>query len=152
MLEWMSQNVACVKQDIICIWANLTWEQLYIKTFYYIVHSDWTILFSLPGFGSSISPYIKHYEGLSYDREALHRRHLRARRATTSQEYTLKLDFTAFHRWISTSVHRHAHMHIFCTVLFLYFCFCIFIRAFVSICSCFSGISGCIWNMIQKLF
>ncbi|XP_029683606.1 disintegrin and metalloproteinase domain-containing protein 10 isoform X1 [Takifugu rubripes] len=49
-------------------------------------------------FGSSISPYIKHYEGLSYDREALHRRHLRARRATTSQEYTLKLDFTAFHR------------------------------------------------------
>lgn len=67
--------------------------------------------FFLPGFVSSISPYIKHYEGLSYDREALHRRHLRARRATTSQEYTLKLDFTAFHRWISTSVHRHARTH-----------------------------------------
>lgn len=54
---------------------------------------------ALLGVASSISPYIKHYEGLSYDREALHRRHLRARRATASQENTLKLDFTAFHRW-----------------------------------------------------
>lgn len=54
---------------------------------------------ALLGVASSISPYLKHYEGLSYDREALHRRHLRARRATASQENTLKLDFTAFHRW-----------------------------------------------------
>lgn len=53
---------------------------------------------ALLGVASSISPYIKHYEGLSYDREALHRRHLRARRATAAQENTLKLDFTAFHR------------------------------------------------------
>lgn len=133
----MSQNVACVEQDIICIWANLTWEQLYIKTFYYIVHSDWTVVFSLPGFGSSISPYIKHYEGLSYDREALHRIHLRARRATTSQEYTLKLDFTAFHRWISTSVHRHAraHAHIlhcsFSLFLFLHIYTCIYQHLFL---------------------
>uniref|UniRef100_A0A3P8NE71 ADAM10 endopeptidase n=1 Tax=Astatotilapia calliptera TaxID=8154 RepID=A0A3P8NE71_ASTCA len=47
---------------------------------------------------SSISPYIKYYEGLSYDREDLHRRHLRAKRATQSQDYTLHLNFTAFHR------------------------------------------------------
>uniref|UniRef100_A0A8C6Q5D7 ADAM10 endopeptidase n=1 Tax=Nothobranchius furzeri TaxID=105023 RepID=A0A8C6Q5D7_NOTFU len=47
---------------------------------------------------SSISPYIKHYEVLSYDREDLHRKHLRARRATKLQAVTLELDFTAFHR------------------------------------------------------
>uniref|UniRef100_A0A3Q3X786 Uncharacterized protein n=1 Tax=Mola mola TaxID=94237 RepID=A0A3Q3X786_MOLML len=45
-----------------------------------------------------ISPYLKHYEGLSYDRDDIHKRHLRARRATHAQEYTLRLDFTAFHR------------------------------------------------------
>ncbi|XP_061594183.1 disintegrin and metalloproteinase domain-containing protein 10 isoform X1 [Cololabis saira] len=47
---------------------------------------------------SSISPYLTHYEVLSYDREDLHRKHLRARRATQPQESTLHLDFTAFHR------------------------------------------------------
>ena len=53
---------------------------------------------ALLGVVGSISPYLKHYEGLSYDRDALHRRHLRVRRSTASQENTLKLDFTAFHR------------------------------------------------------
>uniref|UniRef100_A0A667Z5U1 Si:ch1073-396h14.1 n=1 Tax=Myripristis murdjan TaxID=586833 RepID=A0A667Z5U1_9TELE len=48
---------------------------------------------------SGISPYLRHYEGLSYDREDLHRKHLRARRATQPQEFTLQLDFTAFRRW-----------------------------------------------------
>ncbi|XP_026014065.1 disintegrin and metalloproteinase domain-containing protein 10 [Astatotilapia calliptera] len=52
----------------------------------------------ITGAVSSISPYIKYYEGLSYDREDLHRRHLRAKRATQSQDYTLHLNFTAFHR------------------------------------------------------
>lgn len=52
----------------------------------------------LPGAVSSISPYIKHYEGLSYDREALHNKHLRVRRATRPQDVTLKLEFTAFNR------------------------------------------------------
>lgn len=47
---------------------------------------------------SSISPYIKHYEGLSYDRKDLHRKHWRAKRDARSQEYTLHLNFTAFHR------------------------------------------------------
>uniref|UniRef100_G3PBJ7 ADAM10 endopeptidase n=1 Tax=Gasterosteus aculeatus aculeatus TaxID=481459 RepID=G3PBJ7_GASAC len=47
---------------------------------------------------SGISPYIKHYEGLSYDREDLHRKHLRARRASQPYERTLQLDLTAFHR------------------------------------------------------
>lgn len=52
----------------------------------------------LTGAVNGISPYIMHYEGLSYDREDLHRRHLRARRATHPQGNALKLDFTAFHR------------------------------------------------------
>ncbi|KAM4548078.1 disintegrin and metalloproteinase domain-containing protein 10 [Odontesthes bonariensis] len=52
----------------------------------------------ITGAVSSISPYIKHYEVLSYEREDLHRKHLRARRATHPQDQTLHLDFTAFHR------------------------------------------------------
>ncbi|XP_037626947.1 disintegrin and metalloproteinase domain-containing protein 10 [Sebastes umbrosus] len=52
----------------------------------------------ITGAVSDISPYIKHYEGLSYDREDLHRKHLRVRRASQPQEHTLQLDFTAFHR------------------------------------------------------
>uniref|UniRef100_A0A672IIN6 ADAM10 endopeptidase n=1 Tax=Salarias fasciatus TaxID=181472 RepID=A0A672IIN6_SALFA len=47
---------------------------------------------------NSISPYIRYYEGLSYNKEDLHRKHLRAKRAARPQEYTLHLDFTAFHR------------------------------------------------------
>ncbi|KAM9762487.1 disintegrin and metalloproteinase domain-containing protein 10 isoform 2-T2 [Menidia menidia] len=52
----------------------------------------------ITGAVSSISPYIKHYEVLSYDRDDLHRRHLRARRATDPQDKSLHLDLTAFHR------------------------------------------------------
>ncbi|XP_053286713.1 disintegrin and metalloproteinase domain-containing protein 10 isoform X1 [Pleuronectes platessa] len=58
--------------------------------------------------GSDISPYIKHYEGLSYDREDLHRMHLRSRRDTQPQEYTLQLDLTAFHRTFRLRLKRSA--------------------------------------------
>uniref|UniRef100_A0A8C5EHA3 ADAM10 endopeptidase n=1 Tax=Gouania willdenowi TaxID=441366 RepID=A0A8C5EHA3_GOUWI len=57
---------------------------------------DW-----ITGVTSSISPYIKYYEGLSYDREDLHRRHQRAKRTAPTEQplhYSLHLDFTAFHR------------------------------------------------------
>lgn len=54
----------------------------------------------LPGAASDLSPFIERYERLSYDREDLHRKHLRARRDAASQEATLQLDFTAFHRWL----------------------------------------------------
>ncbi|KAF7657981.1 hypothetical protein LDENG_00019720 [Lucifuga dentata] len=57
---------------------------------------------------SGISPYIKHYEGLSYDREDLHRKHLRTRRATRLHESTLQLDFTAFHRTFHLRLRRDA--------------------------------------------
>ncbi|XP_015249892.1 PREDICTED: disintegrin and metalloproteinase domain-containing protein 10-like [Cyprinodon variegatus] len=52
----------------------------------------------ITGGGISISPFIKRYEVLSYDRGDLHRKHLRARRDTQPLEYTLDLNFTAFHR------------------------------------------------------
>uniref|UniRef100_A0A8C4DGL2 ADAM10 endopeptidase n=1 Tax=Dicentrarchus labrax TaxID=13489 RepID=A0A8C4DGL2_DICLA len=38
----------------------------------------------------------------------LHRKHLRARRATQPQEYTLQLDFTAFHRTFRLHLKRNA--------------------------------------------
>ncbi|XP_022049988.2 disintegrin and metalloproteinase domain-containing protein 10 [Acanthochromis polyacanthus] len=56
----------------------------------------------------SISPYIKYYEGLSYDKEDLHRKHLRAKRAAQSQDYTLHLDFTAFHRTFRLLLRQNA--------------------------------------------
>uniref|UniRef100_A0A3B4U629 Disintegrin and metalloproteinase domain-containing protein 10-like n=1 Tax=Seriola dumerili TaxID=41447 RepID=A0A3B4U629_SERDU len=62
----------------------------------------------LSGAVGDISPYIKHYEGLSYDREDLHKMHLRARRATQPQEHTLQLDFTAFHRTFRLRLRRNA--------------------------------------------
>ncbi|XP_035509546.1 disintegrin and metalloproteinase domain-containing protein 10 [Morone saxatilis] len=65
-------------------------------------------MINIEGAVSGISPYIKHYERLSYDREDLHRKHLRARRATRPQEYTLQLDFTAFHRTFRLHLKRNA--------------------------------------------
>ncbi|XP_034561874.1 disintegrin and metalloproteinase domain-containing protein 10 [Notolabrus celidotus] len=62
----------------------------------------------ITGAVSSISPYIQHYEGLSYNRKDLHKEHLRSRRATQHQEYTLKLDFTAFHRTFRLRLKRNA--------------------------------------------
>ncbi|KAM3620446.1 uncharacterized protein V6R79_023614 [Siganus canaliculatus] len=70
-----------------------------------MVQNYWLLLLLLfgccegiTGVVSGISPYIKYYEGVSYSREELHRKHLRARRAAGTQDNTLQLDFTAFHR------------------------------------------------------
>ncbi|XP_054459396.1 disintegrin and metalloproteinase domain-containing protein 10 isoform X1 [Anoplopoma fimbria] len=62
----------------------------------------------ITGAVSGISPYIKHYEGLSYDREDLNRKHLRARRSSQPHEHTLQLDFTAFHRTFRLNLKRNA--------------------------------------------
>ncbi|XP_049584262.1 disintegrin and metalloproteinase domain-containing protein 10 isoform X2 [Syngnathus scovelli] len=62
----------------------------------------------ITGDASSISPYIKHFEGLSYDREDLHKKHLRARRDAQSQQHMLDLDFTAFHRTFRLRLRRNA--------------------------------------------
>ncbi|XP_051765429.1 disintegrin and metalloproteinase domain-containing protein 10 [Ctenopharyngodon idella] len=45
-----------------------------------------------------ISKYIKHYEGLSYDREILKQQHQRIRRETHLNNQELHLDFNAFQR------------------------------------------------------
>ncbi|XP_058495445.1 disintegrin and metalloproteinase domain-containing protein 10 isoform X2 [Solea solea] len=57
---------------------------------------------------SDISPYIKHHEGLSYDRGDLHKMHLRARRSTQPEEHTLQLDFPAFHKTFRLRLKRNA--------------------------------------------
>ncbi|KAG7487946.1 hypothetical protein MATL_G00028840 [Megalops atlanticus] len=46
----------------------------------------------------AISPFIRHYEGLSYDQEAVHRKHQRARRETNPHSQVVQLDFRAFNR------------------------------------------------------
>ncbi|XP_054468570.1 disintegrin and metalloproteinase domain-containing protein 10 [Anoplopoma fimbria] len=49
-------------------------------------------------FGNPLDKYIRHYEGLSYDTEALHNRHQRAKRALSPQDKTVHLDFHAHGR------------------------------------------------------
>ncbi|KAJ8408273.1 hypothetical protein AAFF_G00256870 [Aldrovandia affinis] len=46
----------------------------------------------------AISPFIRRYEGLSYDREAVHRKHQRAKRETRPRNQVVQLDFRAFNR------------------------------------------------------
>nr|XP_057930196.1 disintegrin and metalloproteinase domain-containing protein 10 isoform X2 [Doryrhamphus excisus] len=60
----------------------------------------------IAGTAGLISPYISHYEGIAYDKEDLHRKHLRARRAAQPQRRTLDLDFTAFHRTFRLRLRR----------------------------------------------
>ncbi|KTF89384.1 hypothetical protein cypCar_00045382 [Cyprinus carpio] len=43
-------------------------------------------------YGNPLSKYIRHYEGLSYDRDLLHSQHQRAKRALSLQERELQLE------------------------------------------------------------
>ncbi|KAK6467391.1 disintegrin and metalloproteinase domain-containing protein 10-like [Huso huso] len=45
-----------------------------------------------------LSPFIKRYEGLSYNREALHQSHQRAKRTRREAERTVQLEFSAYDR------------------------------------------------------
>ncbi|XP_067085587.1 disintegrin and metalloproteinase domain-containing protein 10 isoform X2 [Osmerus mordax] len=54
------------------------------------------LVFFHAGAVSGLSPFLRRYEGLSYDREEVHRKHQRVRRETRHQ--TLQLDFPAFNR------------------------------------------------------
>lgn len=61
---------------------------------------------SLSGqFGNPLNKYIRHYEGLSYDTEALHNSHQRAKRALSAQDRTVHLDFHAHGRSVSGQMH-----------------------------------------------
>lgn len=70
---------------------------------------------SLSGqFGNPLNKYIHHYEGLSYDTEALHESHQRAKRALSPQEKTVHLDFHAHGRSVEYKyTHTHTHLHLF---------------------------------------
>uniref|UniRef100_A0A8C3AW96 Disintegrin and metalloproteinase domain-containing protein 10 n=1 Tax=Cyclopterus lumpus TaxID=8103 RepID=A0A8C3AW96_CYCLU len=62
---------------------------------------------SLSGqFGNPLDKYIRHYEGLSYDTEALHNSHQRAKRALSPQDKTVHLDIQAHGRHFNLRMKR----------------------------------------------
>ncbi|CAL8244718.1 unnamed protein product [Lota lota] len=57
-------------------------------------------------FAKSLNKYIHHYEGLSYDTEALHSSHQRAKRAVSHQDKMLQLDFHSHGRYFNLRMKR----------------------------------------------
>ncbi|KAL3065454.1 hypothetical protein OYC64_015596 [Pagothenia borchgrevinki] len=57
-------------------------------------------------FEKPLNKYIRHYEGLSYDIEALHNSHQRAKRALSPQDRTVQLDFHAHGRQFNLRMTR----------------------------------------------
>ncbi|MED6251335.1 hypothetical protein ATANTOWER_028672 [Ataeniobius toweri] len=57
-------------------------------------------------FGNPLNKYIRHYEGLSYDTEALHSRHQRAKRALHPEDRTVHLDFHTHGRHFNLRLKR----------------------------------------------
>ncbi|TMS12781.1 Disintegrin and metalloproteinase domain-containing protein 10 [Larimichthys crocea] len=57
-------------------------------------------------FENHLNKYIRHYEGLSYDTEALHNSHQRAKRALSPQDKTVQLDFSAHGRHFNLRMKR----------------------------------------------
>lgn len=56
-----------------------------------------------------ISKYIKHYEGLSYDRELVRQQHQRIKRETHQSDRELHLDFKAFQRVFRLRLKRNVN-------------------------------------------
>uniref|UniRef100_A0A8C2HIF3 Disintegrin and metalloproteinase domain-containing protein 10 n=1 Tax=Cyprinus carpio TaxID=7962 RepID=A0A8C2HIF3_CYPCA len=61
-------------------------------------------------YGNPLSKYIRHYEGLSYDRDLLHSQHQRAKRALSLQERELQLEFHAHGRHFSLRMKRDTRL------------------------------------------
>ncbi|KAM4593630.1 disintegrin and metalloproteinase domain-containing protein 10 [Odontesthes bonariensis] len=57
-------------------------------------------------FGNRLNKYIRHYEGLSYDTEALHNSHQRAKRALSPDDKAVHLDFHAHGRHFNLRMKR----------------------------------------------
>uniref|UniRef100_A0A8C7NAU0 Disintegrin and metalloproteinase domain-containing protein 10 n=1 Tax=Oncorhynchus kisutch TaxID=8019 RepID=A0A8C7NAU0_ONCKI len=57
-------------------------------------------------YGNPLNKYIHHYEGLSYDTEALHSNHQRAKRAVSHEDKVLQLDFHAHGRHFNLRMKR----------------------------------------------
>uniref|UniRef100_A0A673J0G4 Disintegrin and metalloproteinase domain-containing protein 10 n=1 Tax=Sinocyclocheilus rhinocerous TaxID=307959 RepID=A0A673J0G4_9TELE len=62
--------------------------------------------YSVGQYGKSLSKYIRHYEGLSYDTDVLHSKHQRAKRALSHQDQFLHLDFHAHGRHFNLRMKR----------------------------------------------
>ncbi|KAJ8272380.1 hypothetical protein COCON_G00112390 [Conger conger] len=57
-------------------------------------------------YGNPLNKYIQHYEGLSYDTEALHSKHQRAKRALSHEDKFVHLDFHAHGRFFNLRMKR----------------------------------------------
>ncbi|XP_042264262.1 disintegrin and metalloproteinase domain-containing protein 10 [Thunnus maccoyii] len=57
-------------------------------------------------YGNPLNKFIHHYEGLSYDTEALHNSHQRAKRALSPQDKTVHLDFHSHGRHFNLRMRR----------------------------------------------
>ncbi|KAG7468023.1 hypothetical protein MATL_G00138470 [Megalops atlanticus] len=57
-------------------------------------------------YGNPLSKYIRHYEGLSYDTEALHSKHQRAKRAVSHEDKHVHLDFHSHGRHFNLRMKR----------------------------------------------
>ncbi|KAL1007267.1 hypothetical protein UPYG_G00084320 [Umbra pygmaea] len=60
--------------------------------------------------GNRLNKYIHHYEGLSYDREALHSNHQRAKRAVSHEDKLLQLNFHAHGRHFNLRMKRETSL------------------------------------------
>uniref|UniRef100_A0A8C5D1B1 Disintegrin and metalloproteinase domain-containing protein 10 n=1 Tax=Gadus morhua TaxID=8049 RepID=A0A8C5D1B1_GADMO len=69
-------------------------------------HADLSLIFIFSLFAKSLNQYIRHYEGLSYDTEALHSSHQRAKRAISHRDKTLQLDFHSHGRYFNLRMKR----------------------------------------------
>jgi len=70
-------------------------QQRFVVKGWLICH--WTLFLS-GQFENRLNKYIRHYEGLSYDTEALHNSHQRAKRALSPHDRAVHLDFHAHGR------------------------------------------------------
>ncbi|KAI1889641.1 hypothetical protein AGOR_G00165040 [Albula goreensis] len=61
-------------------------------------------------YGNPLSKYIRHYEGLSYDMDALHSKHQRAKRAISHEDKFVHLDFHAHGRQFNLRMKRDTTM------------------------------------------
>uniref|UniRef100_A0AAQ5X365 Disintegrin and metalloproteinase domain-containing protein 10 n=1 Tax=Amphiprion ocellaris TaxID=80972 RepID=A0AAQ5X365_AMPOC len=69
-----------------------------------------TLTWNNSQFGNRLNKYIRHYEGLSYDTEALHNSHQRAKRALSPQDRTVQLDFHAHGRYFNLRLKRDTNL------------------------------------------
>ncbi|XP_064192462.1 disintegrin and metalloproteinase domain-containing protein 10-like isoform X2 [Anguilla rostrata] len=57
-------------------------------------------------YGNPLTKYVQHYEGLSYDTDALHTKHQRAKRALSHEDKFVHLDFQAHGRYFNLRMKR----------------------------------------------